>query len=106
MEFDDFEVGKTYFSVSDGQFMGVFYVIKKNEKIMRVLISYFGGDVDFELVQEEDLENDDEFEWMDNSFSIEKLPNDKNVLEGLRNLIQYVFEKDSNFVIKGWDLRR
>ncbi|MFW6028963.1 MAG: hypothetical protein ACOCRO_01775 [Halanaerobiales bacterium] len=91
MEFKDFKINNTYFSVSSGQYIGAFYVLQRNDKVMKVLISYYGGLVRVEIVEEEDLEN--ELEWMHNSFHINKKPNDSQLKESLQEMIAAIFEK-------------
>lgn len=91
MEFKDFKVGSTYFSVSDGQYIGAFYVIQKNDKVMKVLTSYYGGVVRIEIVEEEDLE--DRFEWMHYSFHLSKSNNGQQIKESLHEIISAIFEE-------------
>lgn len=97
MEFSEFKVGQTYFAVSEGQYIGAFHILKKNEQVMKILISYYGGEVRVEIVEQADLE--EEFEWMMDSFPLSLKPNDDKVRESLHDIIEAIFIR-RNVVLK------
>ena len=98
MEFDDFKVRQTYFAISGGQYLGAFHVLGKNEQIMKILISYYGGEVRVELVERIDLENED-FEWVMDSIPMDVKPDDDRLRESLHEIIEAIFIR-RNIVLK------
>lgn len=92
MEFRDFKTNNIYFSVSNGQYIGTFYIVQRNDKVLKILISYFGGGVRLEIIEEEDLE-EYQTKWLQNSFHISKKPNDRRIKEDLREMIGAIFEQ-------------
>lgn len=99
MEFNDFKVGQTYFAISSGQYLGAFHILRKNEQVMKILISYYGGEVRVELVDQTDLENEEEFEWIINSIPMSVKPDDDRLRESLHEIIEAIFIR-RNVVLK------
>ena len=101
MEFKDFKVDNIYFTVSEGQYLGAFYIIQKNDKVMKMMMAYHGGVVRIEIVEEEDLKEGEEFDWLHHSYYISKKPKDENIKESLHEMIVDIFER-SSYIIKGF----
>lgn len=106
MEFSQIKKGDIYYVVSDGQFIGVFYIIKKSSNGGKMLASYYAGDVmidyfdhiDFdwqlELDEEEDLPDK---HWLARAQYVKYFKHSDIIREHFQYMIKAIFNKGITF---------
>lgn len=92
MNFIDLEVGKVYYSLRENtdNIICVFYVVKRNDKVLKAISSYGGpGLITSEIVEEEDTMR--EYRWMLRAVELNKENYIKEVSPHLHKIIKFIF---------------
>jgi len=108
MEFSQVKKGDVYYVVTEGQFIGVFYIIKKSSNGGKMLASYYGGDViidyfdyldfdwQFELEEDEDLPDR---HWLANAQHIKRFRHQDIISEHLQYMLKAIFDRELIFKV-------
>lgn len=100
MEFADVKPSQLYYAVTEGQFIGVYYVIEKRDRVARLIVSYYGGDTvnlwaeknDYDWVFEFDEDEEPpSHSWLSDSQHIKRLSS-RDAREHYIDILKYVFE--------------
>lgn len=102
MEFSQIKEKDLYYAVTEGQFIGVFYILKKTSTGGKMIGSYYGGgtmidyfdklDFDWEIETDEDEDLPDK-SFLANTQHIKRFRFQDQIVEYLKNILKFVFEE-------------
>ena len=99
MEFNSVEEGKVYYAVTEGQFIGIFFCIKKGQSSAMFISDYYGGPAIKEVLDKLDFDwpeiLDEEDDLPEKSFASDMMSIKHYrgyISESIREIIKTYFE--------------
>lgn len=109
MDFSQVKEKQLIFAVSEGQFIGVFYIVKKHSRFVIMIASYYAGPVKLEnaykqsfdwVYKDEDDEEEVDMDFLADAVDVKYAKNNRMVREHVREIIKAILRREVS--IKQW----